>query len=71
MATIKIDPKRKLGHVDRKIYGNFIEHLGRCIYTGVFEEGSPLSDERGFRQDVLEAARGLRIRSCAGQAGTS
>jgi alpha-L-arabinofuranosidase len=61
MATIKIDPKRKLGHVDRKIYGNFIEHLGRCIYGGVFEEGSPLSDERGFRQDVLEAARGLRI----------
>src|ERR671927_505167 len=61
MAKIKIDPARKIGRVDRKIYGNFIEHLGRCIYGGVFEEGSPLSDERGFRTDVLEAAKALRI----------
>jgi alpha-N-arabinofuranosidase len=61
MAKIKIDLDRKLGRVDRKIYGNFIEHLGRCIYGGVFEEGSPRSDARGFRTDVLEAARALRI----------
>lgn len=61
MARIKIDPDRKLGRVDRKIYGNFIEHLGRCIYGGVFEDGSPLSDQRGFRTDVLDAARRLRI----------
>jgi alpha-N-arabinofuranosidase len=61
MARIAIDLARRLGTVDRRIFGNFIEHLGRCIYGGVFEEGSPLSDARGFRQDVLEAARGLRI----------
>jgi alpha-N-arabinofuranosidase len=61
VAKIKIDVDRKLGKVDRRIFGGFIEHLGRCIYGGVFEEGSPLSDERGFRQDVLEAARDLRI----------
>ena len=60
-ATIRIDPARKLGTVDRRLYGNFIEHLGRCIYGGVFEPGSRLSDEHGFRRDVLEAARGLRI----------
>ena len=47
--------------MDRRIFGNFIEHLGRCIYGGIFEEGSPLSDARGFRRDVLEAARPLRI----------
>jgi alpha-L-arabinofuranosidase len=61
MARIKIDFDRKLGRVDHRIFGNFIEHLGRCIYGGVFDEGSPLSDERGFRRDVLEAARNLRI----------
>ncbi len=61
MAQIKIDTDRKLGSVDRRIFGSFIEHLGRCIYGGVFEPGSKLADENGFRRDVLEAARGLRI----------
>jgi alpha-N-arabinofuranosidase len=61
MARIKLDPHRQLGRVDRRIYGNFIEHLGRCIYGGVFEPGSPLADERGFRTDVLDAARALRV----------
>ena len=61
MAKIGIDLDRKIGTVDRRIFGNFIEHIGRCIYGGIFEEGSPLSDERGFRWDVLEAARPLRV----------
>ena len=61
MAHIKIDLARKLGMVDRRIFGSFIEHLGRCIYGGVFEPGSKLADANGFRQDVLEAARGLKI----------
>jgi alpha-L-arabinofuranosidase len=61
MAIIKIDLDRKLGRIDRRIFGSFIEHLGRCIYGGVFEPGSPLSDEEGFRRDVLDAARGLRV----------
>ena len=55
MAHIKIDLDRKLGNLDRRIFGNFIEHLGRCIYGGVFEPGSPLADENGFRRDVLQA----------------
>ena len=59
MARIKIDLDRRLGRMDRNIYGNFAEHLGRCIYGGIYEEGSPLSDERGFRTDVVEAVRGL------------
>ena len=61
MARIGIDLSRRIGSVDRRIFGNFIEHLGRCIYGGVFDEGSPLSDERGFRKDVLEAVRPLRV----------
>jgi alpha-L-arabinofuranosidase len=61
MARIKIDVDRRLGTVDRRIFGGFIEHLGRCIYGGILEEGSSLSDARGFRRDVLAAARGLQV----------
>ncbi|MEA3345749.1 MAG: alpha-L-arabinofuranosidase C-terminal domain-containing protein [Chloroflexota bacterium] len=61
MARIKIDLDRQSGWIDRDIYGSFAEHLGRCIYGGIYEEGSPLSDERGFRTDVIEAVEGLHI----------
>src|SRR5438552_10370678 len=61
MARIGIDLHRRVGSVDRRIFGNFIEHLGRCIYGGIFEEGSSLSDPRGYRLDVLEAVRPLRV----------
>lgn len=60
-ARIKLDFDRQLGTIDPKIYGNFTEHLGRCIYGGIYDEGSPLSDSDGFRKDVLEAARNLHI----------
>ena len=52
MARIKIDLDRRLGRIDRNIYGSFVEHLGRCIYGGIYEEGSHLSNERGFRQTI-------------------
>jgi len=61
MAKIKIDVERQLGSIDPRIYGGFIEHLGRCIYGGVFDEHSPLSDEHGFRRDVMEALRALNM----------
>ena len=57
---IKIDVERPIGKIDPNIYGHFIEHLGRCIYGGVYEEGSPLSDERGFRKDVLQVVRNIK-----------
>src|SRR6266436_1549065 len=60
-ARIKIDTERVISDIDPKIYGNFIEHLGRCIDGGVFQEGSPLSDGNGFRKDVLEAAKNLNM----------
>lgn len=60
-ARIKIDPDRVIGEVHPHVFGNFAEHLGRCIYGGIFEEGSPLSDADGFRKDVMEAARGLGV----------
>jgi len=61
MTRISIDLDRRIGTVDPRIFGQFIEHLGRCIYGGIYDEGSPLSDARGFRRDVLEAARPLRF----------
>jgi alpha-N-arabinofuranosidase len=61
MPTIALDTRRRIAPIDPLIYGNFIEHLGRCIYGGVYEPGSPLSDERGFRQDVIEQTRRLRV----------
>ena len=61
MNQIRIDLARRIGSVDRRIFGQFVEHLGRCIYGGLFDEGSPLSDARGFRRDVLDAIRPLRV----------
>ena len=60
-ATLKVDLERRLGTIDPNVYGNFIEHIGRCNYGGVYDEGSPLADADGNRKDVLEAARRLRV----------
>jgi alpha-L-arabinofuranosidase len=61
MNRITVDTTRRIGTVDRAIFGGFIEHLGRCIYGGIVDEGSSLSDARGFRRDVLEVLRPLRM----------
>ena len=60
-GRIKIDTERVIGEIDRKIYGNFTEHLGRCIQGGIFEERFPLSDENGYRKDVLKAVEDLHV----------
>ena len=43
--------------MDRRIFGNFIEHLGRCVYGGLFEPDHPTATPEGFRGDVLELVR--------------
>ena len=60
-ARIKIDSDRKIGAIDPKIYGNFAEHLGRCIEGGLFDEGSALADKNGYRKDVIEAVKNLDV----------
>ena len=60
-ARIKIDIDRTVGEVHPNLFGNFAEHLGRMIYGGIYEEGSPLSDPDGFRKDVIEAVRPLGV----------
>ena len=56
-ARIKIDIDRTIGQVDSNIYGNFVEHLGRCVYGGIYDKGSPLSDKDGYRKDVMKAVK--------------
>jgi len=60
-ARIKIDIERGTGEIDKLIYGNFVEHLGRCIYGGLYEPGSALADEKGFRKDVIAATKRLNV----------
>jgi alpha-L-arabinofuranosidase len=46
---------------DRRVFGAFLEHLGRAVYTGVYEPGSPLADKRGFRTDTLREVKELNV----------
>lgn len=54
-ARIKIDLERTIGEVDKNVYGNFVEHLGRCVYGGIYDPGSKLADTSGYRKDVMAA----------------
>jgi alpha-N-arabinofuranosidase len=60
-ARIKIDTDRTVGEIHPHVFGNFAEHLGRCVYGGIYEEGSPLSDGQGYRKDVMQAVRDLGV----------
>ncbi|KAB5586024.1 alpha-N-arabinofuranosidase [Coniochaeta sp. 2T2.1] len=59
--VIDVDVSRRLSKIDPMTYGGFTEHMGRCIYGGIYEPGSPLSDEHGYRTDVLSALRELDV----------
>lgn len=56
-----IDPTKKLFRRDKMLYGHFIEHFHRQIYGGVYDPGNPLSDDMGFRTDVLDAMRAIEV----------
>lgn len=60
-ARIVIDSDYRIGEVDPRLYGSFIEHLGRAVYGGIYEPDHPTADEDGFRQDVLEVVRELGV----------
>ncbi|KAF2228185.1 glycoside hydrolase superfamily [Elsinoe ampelina] len=57
--SITVDARNKISKIDDNVYGGFTEHMGRCIYGGIYDPGNPLSDERGFRKDVIEAFKEL------------
>jgi alpha-L-arabinofuranosidase len=58
---LSIDPLRTIAAIDPNVFGGFAEHLGRCIYGGIYEPGSPLADADGIRTDVLAALKRLRM----------
>jgi alpha-L-arabinofuranosidase len=56
-----IDPAQKIASLDRKVFGSFIEHLGRSVYEGIYDPGSKLADANGFRKDVIEEVKKLGV----------
>jgi len=51
----------RIGEIDDRLYGAFVEHLGRAVYGGIYEPGHPTADAAGFREDVAELVRELRV----------
>ncbi|WP_067502598.1 alpha-N-arabinofuranosidase [Actinoplanes sp. TFC3] len=60
-ASLTVDPAFVVGEVDPRLYGSFVEHLGRCVYTGIYEPGHAAADKDGFRQDVAALVRELGV----------
>lgn len=58
-ASIMFDRDFAIGETDPRLFGAFVEHLGRCVYGGIYEPGHPTADKRGFRKDVLDLVREL------------
>jgi alpha-L-arabinofuranosidase len=60
-AHLTLDPSVVVGPVNRRLFGSFVEHLGRCVYDGIYEPGHPEADEDGFRRDVIDLVRELGV----------
>jgi len=60
-ARLTIDPHFTIGRIDRRVFGGFVEHLGRHVYDGIYEPGHPTADGDGFRQDVIELVKELGV----------
>ena len=58
-ARIVVDRDFVLSDLDRRVFGAFVEHMGRCVYGGIFEPGHPTADAQGFRSDVLALTKEL------------
>lgn len=60
-SELKISRDFTIGKIDKRIYGSFIEHMGRAVYHGIYEPTHPTADENGFRQDVIELIKEMDI----------
>ena len=60
-ATVYLDTHAHVGTIDRRIFGGFLEHLGRAVYQGVYDPESPLADGQGLRRDVITALARLEM----------
>ena len=60
-AKMVLDKEFQIAPIDKRIYGSFIEHLGRAVYEGIYQPGHPAADENGFRKDVIELVKELDV----------
>jgi alpha-N-arabinofuranosidase len=60
-ARVSIDPGFVVGPINRRLFGSFIEHMGRAVYDGIYEPGHPSADDEGFRQDVIELVKEMGV----------
>ncbi|XKK37944.1 alpha-N-arabinofuranosidase [Nocardiopsis sp. ARC36] len=60
-ASLTADPAQTVAPVHRRTFGSFVEHMGRCVYTGLYEPGHPTADADGFRGDVADLVRELGV----------
>ena len=60
-SKLTISKDYKIGKIDNRIYGSFIEHLGRAVYGGIYEPGHPEADENGFRKDVIKLIKDIDV----------
>ena len=60
-AELTLDPHFTVGQVNRRLFGSFVEHLGRAVYDGIYEPGHPSADPDGFRTDVMELVREMGV----------
>ena len=58
-VTVQLRADNVIGTTDQRLFGAFIEHLGRCVHGGIYEPGHPTADKHGFRGDVLALVREL------------
>lgn len=59
--SLHVDTTDVILPIDPKLFSSFIEHIGRAVYTGIYEPGHPAADEYGFREDVKELLRPLNL----------
>lgn len=60
-ASMIVDRDYAIGEIDKRIYGSFIEHLGRAVYGGIYEPNHPAADANGFRRDVIDLVKKLGV----------
>ncbi|MBW9092344.1 alpha-N-arabinofuranosidase [Microbacterium jejuense] len=60
-ARLTVDPHFSIGPIRRRLFGGFVEHLGRHVYDGIYEPGHPTADDRGFRNDVVDLVKELGV----------
>ena len=60
-AKLTLDRSRVISEIDKRLYGSFIEHLGRAVYGGIYQPGNSTADDMGFRGDVLDLVKKLGV----------